>query len=68
MDRKECERLICEKVKEIWEIYEQYNPTGYDLSLHVTKKGLVQVNNVYWQDDKDKPLTTNMNWRDEENG
>lgn len=62
MTREECEAKLCEKVKEIWEIYSEYNPTGYSLSLHTTKNGLILVNNEYWDSDKYNQLRKEIRW------
>lgn len=56
MTREDTEKAISEKVKELWEIYKEYNPQGYNLSLTVTND-LILFNNVYWADDKNKPIT-----------
>lgn len=56
MTREEAEQAISEKVAELWEIYKEYNPKGYSLSLAVTDN-LIIVNNEYWKDDINNPLT-----------
>lgn len=56
MNREEAEQAISEKVAELWGIYKEYNPQGYSLSLAVTDK-LIIVNNEYWKDDINNPLT-----------
>lgn len=56
MTREECERAIAEEVEKIWDIYKQYNPNADTLSLHITK-AIILVNNEYWQDDINKPLS-----------
>ena len=43
-------------VKDSSDIYKEYNPYGYSLSLAVTDK-LIIVNNEYWKDDINNPLT-----------
>jgi hypothetical protein len=57
MTREECEKAIAEKVKDIWSIYNEYNPNGYSLELFTNKNGLIIVNNEYWKDDINNPLT-----------
>lgn len=56
MEREECEKAIAEQVEKIWEIYKQYNPKADSLSLHITRE-MILVNNEYWKDDIEKPLT-----------
>lgn len=56
MTREDTEKAISEKVEELWEIYKEYNPQGYNLSLTVTND-LILFNNVYWADDKNNPIT-----------
>ena len=55
MTREECEKRILEKLKEIKEIYEEYNPNADYLSLFV-RKDFLQFNNVYWAEDSKHPL------------
>lgn len=50
------EQAISEKAAELWEIYKQYNLKGYSLSINITEN-IILVNNEYWKDDADKPLT-----------
>lgn len=57
MTREECKKQICEKVKEIWGIYKQYNPKGQSLGMYSNSSGLVMINDEYWKDDVNKPLT-----------
>lgn len=64
MTREECEKQICEKVKEIWGIYKQYNPKGQSLRMYSNSSGLVMINNEYWKDDNELPLTKRMEWGD----
>jgi hypothetical protein len=56
MTREECEKAIADKIAELWDIYKEYNPNGYNLSLTVTDD-LILFNNVYWADDINKPIT-----------
>lgn len=44
MTRKECERAIAEKLREIWDIYQEYYPGGKDLSLIVTDHSTIIFN------------------------
>jgi hypothetical protein len=36
MTRRECEQAIVEKLREIWDIYQEYYPGGEGLSIHAT--------------------------------
>jgi hypothetical protein len=36
MTRRECEQAIAKKLREIWDIYQEYYPGGEDLSVHAT--------------------------------
>jgi hypothetical protein len=56
MTREECEKAMADKIAELWDIYKEYNPNGYNLSLTVTDD-LILFNNVYWADDINKPIT-----------
>lgn len=56
MRREECEKGIADKIAELWDIYKEYNPNGYNLSITVTND-LIMFNNVYWAEDKNKPIT-----------
>lgn len=44
MTRKECERAIAEKLREIWDIYQEYAPGGTGLSLIVTDHSVIIFN------------------------
>ena len=55
MTKKECEKRILEKLKEIKAIHEAYNPNANFLSILVTEDFL-QFNNVYWAEDSKYPL------------
>lgn len=60
MNRKECEKLIFQKLKEIKDIYLKYNPKGEYLSLcfmkHEDNELYFTFNNNYNHEDKNKPL------------
>jgi hypothetical protein len=56
MTREECEKAMADKIAELWDIYKEYNPNGYNLSLTVTDN-LILFNNVYWANDINKPIT-----------
>ena len=60
MDRHDCEKIIIDKMKDIVDIYHEYNPEGEYLMLTYRKDddGIDQVsfNNAHWEDDKEKPI------------
>ena len=55
MTRKECERAIVKKLREIWDIYQLYFPGGKYLGLQVSTDH-ASVCDAYWEEDKEKPL------------
>ena len=70
MGRKECEKLIAEKLQEIVDIYHQYNPQGAYLAMTYYKDSeheSVSVNNCYWDGGEDhvRPLDSTL-WKEEE--
>lgn len=71
MTRDKCEKLITEKIKEIYEIYKQYNPEGKYLTACITD-GHIFVNNKCWKtedevgDDYDTPIDVFSSLNEEE--
>lgn len=55
MTRKECEQAISKKLREIWDIYQEYNPGGDRLSVLVTDRTAIVFNGDFL-DDGPKPL------------
>jgi hypothetical protein len=55
MTRKECERAIAEKLREIWDIYREYAPGGGHLTTIVTDHSTI-VFNADSVDGGEKPL------------
>ena len=55
--RYNCETKIQEKLKEIYEIYKEYNPDGDYLGFTISNE-YIMCNNKYWEggDDEKKPL------------
>lgn len=58
MERKECEKAIYQKLQEIVEIYNEYNPKGKYISLssiYDENDGgrSFSFNNQYWDEDAD---------------
>ena len=59
MNKKQCEKLILEKLKEIGDIYLQYNPKGDYLNLCFMNEDnelYFSFNNSYTEKDKSKPI------------
>lgn len=59
MNKKQCEKLIFQKLKEIMDIYLEYNPKGEYLSLSIIvekNKAYLSFNNQYYGEDKKKPI------------
>lgn len=59
MEREKCEKLILEKLKEIKDIYLEYNPKGEYLSLSIIvkkNKAYLGFNNQHYGEDKKKPI------------
>jgi hypothetical protein len=44
MTRRECEQAIVEKLREIWDIYQEYYPGGDGLSVIVTDHSAIIFN------------------------
>ena len=55
MTREECEQMIIEKTREIWNEYLKYNPDGKYLTITVVG-GRIMSNNSAYDDDKDTPI------------
>lgn len=55
MRRQECEKLICDKLEEIREISQEYNP-GTDYIAAAIYNDSVSFNNKYWEEDEKYPL------------
>jgi hypothetical protein len=47
MTRKECEQAIVKKLREIWDIYQEYYPGGEDLTVCVTDHSAFVFNRQY---------------------
>ena len=55
MERKEFEEKMMEKLKEIVNIYKQYNPKGDYLGMCYTEFGMM-INNEYYAKDQETPI------------
>lgn len=65
MTRFECEEKILEKIKEVVELYHQYNPDGCYLAASYSKTengGVISINNSYWHggEDSERVITANL--------
>lgn len=59
MNKKQCEKLILKKLKEIKDIYLQYNPKGDYLNVFFMKEDnelYFGFNNSYTEKDQSKPI------------
>ena len=52
MGRIECEKAIIQKMREIMDIYHEYNPDGDRLTMYVIGDHY-SVDNIYWKEDED---------------
>ena len=59
MERKECEKLLMKKLKEMQEIYKRYNPEGEYLAACINK-GFLSVNNAHFDEDEAKPIDASI--------
>lgn len=55
MGRIECEKAIIQKMREIMDIYHEYNPDGKRLSMTIVNDHY-SVNNIYYDDDYDRQI------------
>ena len=75
-ERREAEKLMLDKMYEIWEIYKKYNPDGkyLNMSIKVMEDGngnddgswdaiSFNLSNTYWADDSARQINT-MGWID----
>ncbi len=56
MGRIECEKAIIEKMREIMDIYHEYNPDGERLSMYVIGDHY-SVDNINWKEDAEHPIS-----------
>jgi hypothetical protein len=61
MDRKECEKRIAEKVREIEQIVKEYNPECKYVGMSIVD-GFIVMHNAYFGDDAERPIHA---WVDE---
>lgn len=59
MERKECEKLLMKKLKEMQEIYKRYNPEGKYLAVCINEDFL-SINNAYFAEDAAKPIDVSI--------
>lgn len=55
-EQKEYEKLLAEKMCEMWTIYKRYNPKGNYLSAFITQGCLMSVVNDVAKEDKNNPI------------
>lgn len=55
MDRQEVEKQISEKLRDIWNIYNEAYPEGKYLAMFI-KDGYLHFNNVYYGEDSLFPI------------
>lgn len=70
MTRKQCEKQILGKLREIAVIAKEYNPDTNYLNLNTfLEDGYAHINNIYYGIDKHKPLNlTVTNFMEERRG
>ena len=59
MTREECEKILIEKLKEMQEIYKQYNPEGEYLTMCIMTDYL-SINNDYSNEYAAKPISVSI--------
>lgn len=55
-ERNECEDKILQHLRAIRDIYHKYNPSGDYLSMTITDRSHISVNNAHWDEDKQFPI------------
>ena len=66
MTKEVVEMKMVDKVKELIEIYKEYNPNGDYLSIGIfIKSGHININNTYWDEDVDAPVNVCINEENE---
>ena len=67
MTKEVVEMKMVDKVKELIEIYKEYNPNGDYLSIGIfIKHGHISIHNTYWDEDADAPVNVNINEENED--
>jgi hypothetical protein len=61
MDRKECEKRIAEKAREIEQIVKEYNPECKYVVVAIAN-GYIDIHNAYFGEDAERPIHA---WVDE---
>lgn len=61
MDRKECEKRIAEKAREIEQIVKEYNPECKYVGVSIVN-GFIDIHNEYFGNDAERPIHA---WVDE---
>ena len=60
MEREECERKILELIKQVCEVYFEYNPSGTYLKI-AAMDGTIMFNNAYFAEDWQRPIDAFLN-------
>lgn len=55
MNKEECEKKLVNKIKEMWDIYKEYNPEGDFINVCISEENLI-INNKYFGNDGNKPI------------
>lgn len=55
MNKEECEKKLVNKIKEMWDIYKEYNPEGDFINVCISNENLI-INNKYFGEDGNKPI------------
>lgn len=55
MTKEECEKKLVNKIKEMWDIYKEYNREGDFINVCISNENLI-INNKYFGDDGNKPI------------
>lgn len=55
MDRKECEKRIAEKAREIEQIVKEYNPECKYVMVTIVN-GCINIHNAYFEEDAERPI------------
>lgn len=55
MTKEECEKKLVNKIKEMWDIYKEYNPEGDFINVYISN-GILTINNRYYGADGNKPI------------
>lgn len=64
MTKEAVEMKMVDKVKELIEIYKEYNPNGDYLNIRIfIKCGHINISNSFWDEDADAPVNVHCSSR-----